>query len=413
MKKLSIIVLAMLAGIISAFAANPTLYLRGDVNGWGATAKYKFTEADGVYTLKVDKLSGSFKIADSGWSSSANYGSNGQKIKIGTDYVMSLGGGNCALDGSGMAENVTLTFTLSTRTLKITGQAQANTYDKIYVIGDNGSGWEADRIDMPLEKVAGTNNQYKGTYRLNGATNYIKFKAGTWIYGPATSESADVDMTGGKSYTINYPCGDKAYKLSTGEYTFTITLDMDAATGTVKVEGEKSFPAKLYMLGDYRKGGTEYHWDPSQGVELASTAKGVYSVDRVHMVYGKDAAPAAYFSFCSQLGSGSGDWNVGARYGAAANDTPIALNDTKPIQAGEFSFAIAPGDYKLTVDLNAMTVKVDVATGVSSVDTEAGAAVSVYNMQGMQLRSGVAAANATEGLPAGLYIVGGRKVAVK
>lgn len=53
-------------------------------------------------------------------------------------------------------------------------------------------------------------------------------------------------------------------------------------------------------------------------------------------------------------------------------------------------------------------------SGIESVAVEGeAAAVSVYNMQGVCVRAAVGAADATAGLPAGLYIVGGKKVIVK
>jgi hypothetical protein len=50
---------------------------------------------------------------------------------------------------------------------------------------------------------------------------------------------------------------------------------------------------------------------------------------------------------------------------------------------------------------------------VAGVATEENAVVNVYNLQGVQLRKGVNAANATDNLPAGIYVVGGKKVVVK
>ena len=41
------------------------------------------------------------------------------------------------------------------------------------------------------------------------------------------------------------------------------------------------------------------------------------------------------------------------------------------------------------------------------------ATVDVYSLSGVRLRSGVSRDEATAGLPAGFYIVGGRKVAVR
>lgn len=52
-------------------------------------------------------------------------------------------------------------------------------------------------------------------------------------------------------------------------------------------------------------------------------------------------------------------------------------------------------------------------SGVEDVAAEAPATVNVYTMQGVLVRSGVAADEAAEGLSTGLYIIGGKKVYVK
>lgn len=65
--------------ICTAASAAPDLYLRGDVSGWNAQPAYKFTQDGDIYTLKLAKLSGAFKIADASWGSD-NYGGDGGNI---------------------------------------------------------------------------------------------------------------------------------------------------------------------------------------------------------------------------------------------------------------------------------------------------------------------------------------------
>ena len=48
-------------------------------------------------------------------------------------------------------------------------------------------------------------------------------------------------------------------------------------------------------------------------------------------------------------------------------------------------------------------------TGIATMTTE-GATVDVYTLQGIRLKTGVKAEKALEGLPAGIYIAGGKKV---
>ena len=67
--------------------------------------------------------------------------------------------------------------------------------------------------------------------------------------------------------------------------------------------------------------------------------------------------------------------------------------------------ASLPESLKCSVDGQLLTTP----TGIATMTTEA-AKVDVFNLQGMRVKTGVKAENALEGLPAGLYIVGGKKV---
>lgn len=64
------------------------------------------------------------------------------------------------------------------------------------------------------------------------------------------------------------------------------------------------------------------------------------------------------------------------------------------------------------------TLKMNISSGTATIIdntivSEADAIVTVYNLQGMPVRRNVVASEATAGLPAGIYIVGGKKVMVK
>ena len=53
------------------------------------------------------------------------------------------------------------------------------------------------------------------------------------------------------------------------------------------------------------------------------------------------------------------------------------------------------------------------ATAVEAISSDDGMLVNVYNLQGVAVRSGVPSSEATVGLPAGLYIVNGKKILIK
>lgn len=68
------------------------IFLRGEVNGWGAVTDWEFSnEGDGSYVLYDKELSGAFKVADATWSSACNYGSNGSAITVDKPYSLLLG----------------------------------------------------------------------------------------------------------------------------------------------------------------------------------------------------------------------------------------------------------------------------------------------------------------------------------
>lgn len=90
---------------------------------------------------------------------------------------------------------------------------------------------------------------------------------------------------------------------------------------------------------------------------------------------------------------------------------------TKPFVIGNDNTALfKSGDpnYDLKVaEGNIMLEKNELSSVVEGISNDEAQIVDVYSIQGVRLKSGVAAAEATEGLPAGLYIVGGKKVIVR
>lgn len=75
--------------------------------------------------------------------------------------------------------------------------------------------------------------------------------------------------------------------------------------------------------------------------------------------------------------------------------------------------AVEPSEYVHFI--NDLTLEVGNVTGVKDItlDTSDNAPVDVYNMNGQLLRHNVERNEATQGLPSGIYIVGGKKVIVK
>lgn len=92
MKRLSLLAVSMLL-TCTLFAAD--IFLRGSVNGWGASGDFKFATSDNVvYTLeKSFDLFGEFKFGDANWGD-YNYGSGGGAVELDTPLKLAPGGGN-------------------------------------------------------------------------------------------------------------------------------------------------------------------------------------------------------------------------------------------------------------------------------------------------------------------------------
>jgi len=76
-------------------------------------------------------------------------------------------------------------------------------------------------------------------------------------------------------------------------------------------------------------------------------------------------------------------------------------------------FTLTNNGYFLKADNGNLVISDDASLGIDSVEAAGEGIVNVYDLTGRTLRTNVEAAEATEGLPRGLYIVGRRKVIVK
>lgn len=119
------------------------IYLRGEVNSWGAPADWEFSdEGSGTYVLYDKTLSGQFKVADSGWTSACNYGSNGTSVQMGVPYNLVLGtNDNISCGGNTyVCKRIVVTINNGTATLLLESDDDDTGLTSVYVIGDN-NGW--------------------------------------------------------------------------------------------------------------------------------------------------------------------------------------------------------------------------------------------------------------------------------
>ena len=111
----------------------PAIYLRGGINGWAADDSYKLTSTDGDYYVATYpagsevEISGAFKIADASWGTH-NYGGN-LTIEANKSYTLVSGSSSPNLEASGKIMAAKIEFTISTKTLVITGATEVNPFD--------------------------------------------------------------------------------------------------------------------------------------------------------------------------------------------------------------------------------------------------------------------------------------------
>ena len=119
------------------------IYLRGEVNSWGAVTDWEFSdEGGGTYVLYDKSLSGAFKVADANWSSACNYGSNGTSIQIDTPYSLVLGtNDNISCGGNSfVCSRIVLTIVDGNATLLLESNDDPSGLTTVYVMGDH-NGW--------------------------------------------------------------------------------------------------------------------------------------------------------------------------------------------------------------------------------------------------------------------------------
>jgi hypothetical protein len=231
MKKFYFFMLALFA-CIAMSAENPTLYLLGSANSWSASDSYKFTESNGVYTLSLDEISGTFKIATSDWATA--YG-GASDIVAGSTYTLSTSGGDCSFKDA--VKNATLTFTLSTGELKVEGAAAVAQYD-LYLLGSLND-WKAsdaykfstdDYVVYTLEAENVVNGDYG-----------FQIAASDWAvrYNVESTELAydTYTVVKGKEYNMKFatePAGKVKFTLDTQA----LTLKIEEVVETPETESQ-------------------------------------------------------------------------------------------------------------------------------------------------------------------------------
>ena len=219
------------------------IYLRGEVNSWEAVADWEFSdEGNGTYALYDKLLSGQFKVADSGWTSACNYGSNGVSAQMGVPYDLVLGtNDNISCGGNTYyCARIILTIQGGQATLLLESDDDDTGLTAIYVIGDN-NGWNYMDASGKLDLVEGKTFQGQVTMPASG-DGYSHWRiyqrlgmGGVW--------GAESDLTGDN--TSGTLIKGATGKVSTAPGTYDVTFDL--ATGEYNLVLAASTPTTMTL----------------------------------------------------------------------------------------------------------------------------------------------------------------------
>lgn len=260
--------LVMAAAALTAFAQAPTLYLRGSLPGWNAsdcTDEWKFSSEDGEhYTLTVPELSGDFKIATNTWNQ-YNLGSV-SNVELDKEYTLtnnSMSGNINLKDNS--ATNATIELTLSTLTMKITGQGGVFTYPDLYVVGDL-TGWaEPFPADAKMER---NDNVYTKKYASFPAGAF-KVAADKWAPNFGAENTGD-EVAVGTEFTCANNGTDITNPTDLTNVVITFTYNREGAS-TLLITSDSSVEGIAV-----EEAAAEYY--TIDGVRVANPDKGIYIV---------------------------------------------------------------------------------------------------------------------------------------
>ncbi len=219
------------------------IFLRGEVNSWGAVSDWEFSdEGSGTYVLYDKTLSGQFKVADANWSSSCNYGSNGTSAQMGVPYNLVLGtNDNISCGGNTfVCKRIVLTINNGTATLLLESDDDDTGLTAVYVIGDN-NGWNYMDTSGKLDLVEG--KTFKGQVTMpavgDGFSHWRIYQrlgmGGVW--------GAESDLTGNN--TAGTLIKGAEGKVSTAPGTYDVTFNL--ATGEYLLELAASTPTTMTL----------------------------------------------------------------------------------------------------------------------------------------------------------------------
>ena len=219
------------------------IYLRGEVNSWGAVADWEFSdEGNGNYVLYDKTLNGQFKVADANWSSACNYGSNGTSVQVDVPYNLVLGtNDNISCGGNTfVCKRIVLSISNGAATLLLVSDDDDTGLTSVYVIGDN-NGWNYMDASGKLDLVEGKTFQGQVTMPAvgDGYSHWRIYQrlgmGGVW--------GAESDLTGDN--TAGTLIKGATGKVSTAPGTYDVTFNLE--TGEYSLVQAASTPTTMTL----------------------------------------------------------------------------------------------------------------------------------------------------------------------
>ena len=206
--------------------------------------------------------------------------------------------------------------------------------------------------------------------------------------------------------------GDYAFEVNANAYTFvTLPISVKSDGNCYEVIGRNSNKIELRKIEGEIAGGTPFVYCHENEDETATTVEVIVSAvesEIANFVYATEAKEVnglkGTLSPVDSLHVGYGillDGNtiVDSQFGEGVTNNSAYLLPTVPATT-------ETGDKSIAIDGNIDAISTPVHAVEASV-------VNVYTLSGVKVRANVKAAEAAKGLPAGLYIVGNKKVIVK
>lgn len=231
MRKISTLLVAIMAAVSFSMSAGSGIFLRGGMNSWKADAAWEFqaTSTTGVYTIENVSFGGAFKVADATWSTACNWG--GSSLQVGNPCNLVSGGANLNL--ADVYDFSKITFTLKsdgTATLLMVGTKHvAGAITKVYVIG-NITSWNFNDTTGVLNQTAANSGIFENTLTLPSSVSTDPAGLSYWriyeqlgqvgCWGPAEKDS--VNTTSG---TLVKAETDDAISTTAGTYKFSFNIN--------------------------------------------------------------------------------------------------------------------------------------------------------------------------------------------